>query len=495
MAVTLLVGVWTSRLILNALGFVDNGLYNVVGGFVGFFAIVTSSQSVAISRFLTFRIGTGDNEKLNIVFQNSLTLQVILSIVVLILAETVGLWFLNTQLVFPADRALEVNIIYQLSVATFILGILSVSQNALIIAHERMNIYALVSIASSLIKLTISLAVFYAPSNRLILYALLLFGEGLATRIFYAIYSRRKFPECKYKFRYDPKLMKEMFGFAGWNFIGNSAAILRASGISVLLNIFGGPVANTINGITYQFTTLVSLFVSDFTTAFKPQIIKKYAAAEYSELIIFLYRCCRFSFLLMTLMAVPVFFSVDFILVVWLKEVPVLTNIFIQIAIVYALVECISQPLITAKNATGQIRVYQIVVGGILLLTLPLAYAFLKLGLPIYYAYVAVFLTSFIAFIARLYMLKGGIPYWSSLDFIVRVVLPCLGTLVLCSSLPVVLKYSGWMEGWPLLTVSFVWTLAVIVFIGCNRNERAFIASSLMTSLGLKKKAVVQSIN
>lgn len=488
MALTLLVGVWTSRIILNALGFVDNGLYNVVGGFVAFFAIITSSQSSAISRFLTFEIGRGDKNEVNRIFQNSLSLQVIFSLIILILAETIGLWFVNTKLVFPADRVLEVNIIYQLSIATFIIGLLSVSQNALIIANEKMSIYAYVSIATCLARLAISFIIMYAPSNKLVLYAFLLFILGLGTRIFYAIYSKKSFPYCKYKFRVDKSTLKEMFGFAGWNFIGDSAVVLRTSGISVLLNMFAGPIANTINGIANQFATLVSMFVGDFTTAFNPQITKKYASQQYSELIPFLYKCCRFSFLLMALMAVPVFFNVDFILMIWLKKVPALTSIFIQITIVYCLVECISRPLITAKLATGKIKIYQIIVGGTLILTLPLAYLFLKLNLPIYYSYVAIFATSFAAFFIRLYMLRGGIPLWSSSSFLWKVALHCLIVLILCSLIPVLLRYFVNINPWLSIACSFLWSFFIIGFIGCNKQERIFIKNMLKSALHIKSK-------
>lgn len=472
---SLIIGVWSTRIILEALGFVDNGIYNVVGGFVGFFSLVTSSQSSAISRFMTYEIGKGDKEKINLVFQNSLCIQLILAIVVLVLTETIGIWFVNNRLVFPHNRVVEVNIIYQLSIFTFILGLLSISQNALIISYERMNVFAYVSICTTISRLIISFIILYSPNYRLIIYAVLLFIIGLATRIFYAIYSKREFPFCKYKIKYEKQLLKKMFGFAGWNFIGNTAAIFRNSGTSILLNIFGGPVANTINGISSQFNNLVSIFVGDFTTAYGPQITKRYASGDYPSFIRFMYLCIKFSFLLMTLMAVPVFFGAKFILDIWLKDVPENTTIFIQLTIIFALTECISRPLITAKLANGEIKVYQIVVGGILLFTIPISYVFLKIGLPIYYTYVSIVITASIAFFVRLYMLKGVVPGWSSLDFIYKVVFPMAVIFLLSSSLPFICKNLLNIEDWRLLIISFFWAFFIIGVLGINKNERAFI--------------------
>lgn len=487
MLFNLLVGVWTSRIVLNALGFVDNGLYNVVGGFVGFFYIVTNSQSSAISRFINFEVGKNTQQGLDNIFQASLFMQVFISLVILILSETVGIWFVNHRLVIPEDRIVAVNIVYQFSIISFILGLLSVPQKAVIIAHENMNIFAYISIAGSIAKLIISFIIEYAHDNRLILYAALLCFVNIATFFVYYIYIKRHFSACRYKLKFNKTFAKKLYGFAGWSFIGESSAVLRTSGISILLNLFGGPIANTINGITSQFTYLVSIFVNDFTTAFNPQITKQYASGEYESLIPFLYRCSKFSFLLITLMAVPVIFNVKFILVLWLKDVPELTNIFIIIAIIFTLVECLSKPLITAKAATGNIRNYQIIVGGILILTLPIAYVFLKIGFPIYYSYVAILITSIMAFFSRMVMLKGAIPLWSSMKFIIKVVIPMIITFIIAATLPFILKFYLFIEKWPLLIGSFLWTFGIISILGCDKTERQFIIKIVTTSLHIRR--------
>lgn len=487
MLITLIIGIWTSRIVLNALGFVDNGLYNVVGGFVGFFSVITSAQSNAISRFLTFEIGRGDIRNINSIYHTSLFIQVVLCVVILILAETVGLWFVNAKLIIPPERLFAVNVVYQLSIGSFLLSILSTSQNALIIAHEKMNIYAYVSIFSAVAKLIISFVIASSPVDRLILYASLLFCVSLATRLFYAIYISRAFPYCSYGFSDYKLYYKKMAGYAGWSFIGETAGVLRGSGISVLLNIFGGPVANTVNGIANQVNSLVNMFVNDFTTAFNPQITKKYATHEYESLLVYLYRCSKFSFLLMTVMAVPIFFNVDFLLVFWLKKVPSETFVFTQLIIIMSLIESLSRPLITAKAATGNIRNYQLIVGGILLLSLPLAYIFLKVGLPIYYSYVALITTSGGAFVARMLLLDGAIPLWRTNIFMKKVFFPMVFVLIISASVPWGLKNIMYLSPYILFPVSFVWTVLVVTIIGCNRAERHFIFSTLKKFIPIKK--------
>lgn len=487
MLITLLIGIWTSRIILNALGFIDNGLYNVVGGFVGFFAIITNAQSNAISRFITFEIGHGDTRNINAIYHTSLFIQFVLCAIILLLAETIGLWFVNYKLVVPANRLVAVNVVYQLSVGSFILGILSTAQNALIIAHEKMNVFAYVSIFSAVAKLIISFIIAYSPFDRLILYASLLFFVSLATRIFYVIYTPRTFPYCNYGLSGYKVYLKKMFGYAGWSFIGETAGVLRGSGISVILNLFAGPIANTVNGIANQVNGLVNMFVNDFTTAFNPQITKKYAAHEYESLILYIYRCSKFSFLLMTVMAVPIFFNVDFLLVLWLKKVPAETFIFTQLIIIMSLIESVSRPLITAKAATGNIRNYQLIVGGILILSLPLAYLFLKLGLPIYYSYIALIITSFGAFCARMLMLDGAIPLWQTKTFMTKVIFPMVMVLLLAAVLPWLLRSLTNISPYILFPISFIWTLLIVAFIGCDKPERAFIVQTVRNFIPGKK--------
>lgn len=479
MFITMAIGMWTSRLVLNALGFTDQGIYNLVGGFVGLSSLITASISGSISRFITFEIGRGDIAKVNRAVQNANTVQWVLAVVVVLVAETVGLWFLNNKLVIPSNRFLAAQIIYQLSIGNIVVGLISSAPNAVIVAHERFNVFAAVSIANAFASLGIGLSITYFGGDKLILYGILQFMIAMCVRIFYGVYCHRSFPNLKFRFAFDKDIFYPIFSFASWNTIGSSAAILRTSGTSILLNLFGGPIANTINGIANSLNNLVTLFVNDFTTAYSTQITKRYASGDES-LIPFIHRCSKFSFGLMIVMAIPVFFNVEPLLVLWLKKIPEGTAIFGRLVMVYLLIEGVSRPLITVKNATGQIRNYQLVVGVILLLTIPLSYVFLKIGLPIYFSYVAIVITSGVALIARIWMLRGDIRGWSSREYIFKTLLRCGYSMMVGIILPLlmhILMPQGAASSIVQCFIGFVWCSAAVYLIACDQHERQMLRS------------------
>lgn len=492
MIFTMIIGMWTSRIVLNALGFTDLGLYNLVGGFVGMLSLVSGSVNGAFSRFLTYQIGRGDSNELNRVFRNATTVQWALSLVIIFLAETVGLWFVHNKMVIPPDRMHAVMIVYQLSVLSFVLELISTAPSALVIAYERMSIFAGVTIVNSLGRLVIALIIAHSAIDRLILYATLLVFMSGCTRVFYTLYCKRAFPFLKIGFSFDKDLFGSIFSFAGWNSIGTSAAILRGSGTSVLLNLFGGPIANAINGIANSLNNLTLIFVNDFTTAYSPQITKRYAAGDYSSLIRFIHQCSKFSYCLLLIMAIPVMVNAGPLMTLWLKKIPDGTVLFGRLIIVFSLIECLSKPLITAKNATGDIKSYQIVVGGILLLTLPISYIFLKIGLPIWFAYIAIILTSIGAFAARLLMLKGAIPGWSSRIFLTTTLSRCIFATGVSVLVPLLLHAT--MPDTPLsvliqCAIGFFWCCLCVYFIACNSEERKIlygILSSILKRVGFQ---------
>lgn len=486
MVITMFIGLWTSRLVLNALGFTDQGLYNVVGGVVGMSSLIIGSIRNSLSRFITFEIGRGDINCINRAIQNAITVQWVLALVVVIAGETIGLWFVNHELVIPSDRMFAVNVVYQFSIANLAIGLLTSAPNAIIVAKERLGVFAGIAIVNSIVVLIIGIIISYSTYDRLILYAGLLLLNSLGQRLFLWIYIKKNFPFLKQKFGYDREVFKPIFAFAGWNAIGSSAGILRGSGTSILLNIFGGPIANTINGIAASVNNLATIFVSDFTAAYSPQIIKRYAAEEYNSLVSFLNQCAKISYSLIAVVAIPIMFNIEPLLVLWLKKIPDGVVPFAILIIICSMVDSLSRPLIIAKDATGDIRNYQIVVGGVLLLTIPITYTFLKLGFPIYYAYVSILITSVLAFVARMVMLKGSIPYWKSRDFIMNTVVRCLLATAAGFIMPTILHYTVPHTIISVLAqcvVGTIWCACCIFLLAMNKSEQLAVKEMIINKM------------
>ena len=494
MIVTMLVALYTSRVILNALGFEDYGIYNVVGGFVSMFSLVSGSIQGAIGRFITYELGRGDIDNLKKTFATSIIVMLGLSVIVVLLTETLGLWYLNHKMVIPEERMNAAFWCFQLSVITFVLSMINTPYSSAIIAHERMDLYAYLTILDVIIKLVICFAVIHSPIDRLIFYAILLCLWGVLNQIIYVIFCKRKFAECTFKDRFDKALFKSIFSFAGWNFVGTSAAILRTQGANLLLNWAGGPIANAANGIANSVSGIVSGFVSNFTQAFNPQITKRYASGEYESLMKLLIYGSKFSYYLMWILALPLMLNADYLLHLWLGHVPEHTVAFIRWILIFLLAESISRPIITAKNATGDIRVYQIVVGGVLLLMLPMSYVAIILGFPIESVAACNAITAILAIFARMYMLRGDFPGWSSRVYFLKVFCNVLLVSVVSFVLPYIL-YKGLPYGLVNLLITTIVSVACIavsvLFIGCDKVERTVLLSSakvLMTKIIRKPK-------
>lgn len=488
MLLTMVVSLYTSRVVLEALGVEDYGIYNVVGGVVTMFSMLSGSLSSAISRFITFELGTGNLEKLKRVFSSSVTIQMGLCAIILILAETVGLWFLNNKMVIPESRMYAANWVYQLSLLTFVINLISIPYNAAIIAHERMSAFAYISIFEAVSKLVVAYCIVISPLDRLILYAFMLTTIAIIIRLIYGSYCKRKFEECTYHFIYDHDLLKQMFGFAGWNFIGSSSALLRDQGGNIVINLFCGPAVNAARGIAVQVNTAIHSFVTNFMTALNPQITKSYAAGEHKYLMTLLFQGARLSFYILLLLSLPVIINTHYILHLWLGQVPEHTVKFVQLVLIFGMCESISTPLITAMHATGKIRNYQIVVGGCQMMNLPISYIFLRLGaIPETVLIVAIAISQ-VCFATRLYMLKGLIGLKAQ-DFIKKVYLNVIIVTVLSSILPFALSNiidESFISFVLLSIVTLVSTLLVEFYIGCTLKERQFVITKVKTII--KKK-------
>lgn len=476
MLFSMLVSLYTSRVILQTLGVEDYGIYNVVGGVVSMFSMISSSLSSAISRFMTFELGRGDKQKLKTVFSTSITIQVIISFIVVVLAEIIGIWFLNNKMVIPADRLEAANWIFQFSLVTFVVGLISVPYNAAIIAHEKMKAFAYIGILEVLAKLGIVFSLMVAPIDKLIFYGLLLMLLSLVIRIVYGIYCKRNFEECTYCFVMDKPLLKEMFGFAGWNSVGNIAALLKDQGVNVLLNLYFGPIVNASRGIALQVRGAIQGFVNNFVTAINPQITKSYASGEREYMMSLIFKSARFSFYILSLFVIPVLLNSEYILNLWLGEVPEYSVIFLQLSLIYILSESLANPLITAQLATGKIRNYQIVVGGLLMLNFPIDYALLRIGYSPEIVYYVAIVISVCCEIARIYMLRRMIGL-SAYKFIREVIFNVVAVFFVALIIPCGLKILMPINFAYFIIMSFisvVCTMISVLYVGCNQSERSF---------------------
>ena len=490
MLLTMAVTLYTSRVVLNTLGIEDFGIYNVVGGFVAMFGFLNSSMASATQRFLSFEIGRKDNIQLRNVFSMSVNIHFIISFVIFIFAETVGLWFVTTQLSIPAERMLPAQWVYQFSIFALMVNMVSVPYNAIIIAHERMNVFAWVSIAEVSLKLLIVFMLQWFGFDKLKLYAVLMFGVSLIIRLIYGVYCNQKFKESKFRYYWNKPLFKTLMSYASWNFWGNAAGTIKGQGVNILLNIFFGPAINAARGIAYQVSGAMNLFVVNFQMAMNPQIIKSYASEDLKYMHQLIYQGAKYSFFLLFTLTLPILFETKFILKLWLNIVPEYTAVFTQLIIINVLIDSVSGPLMTAAQASGKIKLYQSVVGGLLVLNLPISYLLLKMGLtPEVTLYVSIGI-SVIALYARLKIISPLVNL-NVFDFFKTVIMRIIPVVIVSFILPF-LVFLSLEESFLklLLTVmtSILSALITIYYIGLGKAEQEFMNRKLK-QFTLKVKA------
>ncbi len=489
MLFSMLVSLYTSRVILQTLGVEDYGVYNVVGGVITMFTFLNGAMSSATSRYITFEIGKSNIEQLKKVFSTALQIHAIIALLIVILGETIGLWFLMNELVIPEGRMEAAMWVYQCSIISCVVTIMSVPYNADIIAHEKMSAFAYISVLETILKLLIVYLLVLLPFDKLKVYAVLVFMVGMLIRYIYTRYCHKHFEESHYIHHIDKFLLKEMSSFAGWSFWGNLAGILYGQGLNMMLNIFFGPVVNAARGIATQIQGVVQQFVANFQMALNPQITKTYAAGELQKMHSLMFRSARFSFMLLFFLSLPIMLETNYILTLWLGIVPENTVIFARIIIAISLIYTIANPCVIANQATGNVKVYQAVVGGLLLLILPISYIVLKMGAPAYSVFIVHFCVESVAQFARMYMLRNMIdlPLWS---YVKNIYLPIMGVVLLSVVLPL-LVYNNMQEGFiRLLAVGMTCVVSVAMtslFIGMTRSERTFLIDKSLRVLKIRK--------
>ena len=485
MLVLMLVGLYTSRVVLEALGEDEMGIYSVVGGVVAMFTIISGALNSAVSRFITFEMGKGEKAQLNKVYSTAVTIQLILGAIVVILAEPIGIWFINNEMTIDQARIPEAVMVLHFSLAAFVVNLMSVPQMASITAHEKMSAYAYIGILDAFLRLGTALLIMNSSGDRLVQYAALMMVTVILVRIAYGVYCRRNFEECRYRPVFDRPLIREMFSFAGWNFVGVASGVLRDQGGNILVNLFSGAAGTAVNaarGMAVQLNGAVQGFVTNFMTAVNPQITKSYAAGEYSYMFTLVRKSSRMSFYLLLMLVMPLILNTEVVLGVWLKDVPAHTTLFVQLFLVFALSESLSNPMITAMLATGRIRNYQLVVGGIQLLNIPISYICLKMGaIPEVTVMIAIGLSQ-ICLWARLIMLSRatGFPIG---DFVSKVYVKSLFIVLPCAAVVPVLfelvKPTGLWGAVYSAVISVVWTGTIIYMIGMDTSERNMVKGLL----------------
>ena len=470
----LLVGLYTSRVVLEALGENDYGIYNVVGGVVAMFTIISGALNSAVSRFITFEMGKGAAARLNEVYSTAVTIQFIIALTVVAAAEPIGLWFIENEMTIDPSRIPAAKLVLHFSILAFVINLMSVPQMASITAHEKMSAYAAIGVLDGLLRLAVPFMIMRSPMDRLVYYAALMAAVVLIVRGAYGIYCRTHFPECRYRPVFEKPLMKEMFSFAGWNFIGVSAGVLRDQGGNILVNLFYGTAVNAARGIAVQLNAAVQGFVTNFMTAVNPQITKSYASGDKAYMLSLIRRSSRMSFFLLFVIALPILFNTEYLLSIWLKDVPAHTVMFVRLFLVFALCESISNPLITAQLATGKIRNYQLVVGGLMLLNIPVSYIFLKHGAAAEITVAVAIAISLVCLAARLVMLRGMIGL-SIRKFVSDVCLKIVLVVVISLILPIAI-YNVLPDGFAGFVISAAVCVAVsgsaVLFMGLDGKER-----------------------
>lgn len=486
MAIVLVVSLFTTRVILNALGVTDYGIYNVVGGIVTIMSFLNGALGGSTSRFLTYSLGKGDLKELRLTFASALNLHIIVALLVVIFGETIGLWFFYNKLLIPEARIDAAFWVYQISIITTVINFTQIPYTASIISHENMSIYAYVGLYEAFAKMMIAYLIAISPIDNLIYYAILLALNTLIVQSFYRIYTRRKYEECKFALVWDKQLYKKLLSYCGWELFGGLASVSQGQGITIVLNMFFGPAVNAARAIVGQIQNSIQQFVTNFLTAARPQVIKRFADGDYSSMYSLAFYSAKFAYMLMLALILPVCFEIDFILKIWLgDEVPEYTNIFTIIIIATTLFQTIHTASLMPYHAIGKIGVGNLIGGGLMLLALPVSYILFKFGFEPYWAFFTIFITNGLQQFTTWALIHSYVKYsYKKLFF--EVYLPCF-LVTLCALVVPVSLYCSMQQGllrFILLTVTSELAMIIIVaYIGLKANERKRILSMIKQKL------------
>lgn len=488
MIVSIAVNLYTIRVLWNVLGVDNYGIYSVVGGIVLMFAFLNYAMVATSQRFISYELGRGDIHQLTKTFNVSLKVHILLALIILFLTESVGLWYLNVRMNIPPDRMYAANWVYQCSIVTFLISVISVPCYACIVAHEHMKIYGYFGIIEVILKLVIVLVVAVLPWDRLISYAALVMLVAILMGLMYAWYCVHNFQECRIGRFSDRRQIKEMFSFAGWSFVGNLGFAVRDQGLNIVLNQFFNVAVNAAKGMATNVGNVIYGFSSNFTMAINPQITKRYAAGDHCSMISLMYNGCKISILLLAIVVVPVSVAAPDILAIWLVDVAPYTVGFLRLTLLTTLVDCVASPITTTLQATGRIRKFQIVISTIQLLTLPLSWVWLKMGGDPYVVMYVALTASTVSVIARLMILHEQVKF-SYRKFLNEVYLRTVPTILLYGVFAwLIYRYfSNAIIGIAMFSIiCMVFYVMTVYIISLNKTEKSFVNDKVANVLRLR---------
>ena len=469
----MLVSLYTVRVVLATLGAEDYGIYNVVAGVVVLFSFVNTTMATSTQRFLNFNIGKNDNEKTQQTFSSSVLIHFGIAIIFIVLAESLGVWFVDAKLNIPVERRTAAFWCYQFSVITTIFNVLRVPYNAMIIAYEKMSFFAWMSIIEALLKLLVVYLLLISTADKLIAYSLLLTFVSIIILFCYKIYCNKKFESTHFHKVKDISLVKELLGFSGWSLLGATANVCNQQGTNIVLNLFTNVTVNAAMGIANQVNSAVYSFVGNFQTAFNPQLIKSYAAGETEQFKNLVIRSAKFSFFLLSLIVVPLYINCSYVLGLWLQNVPEYAVSFVRLILLWSLVDSLNGPLWMSIQATGNIRKYQSIVSILIFANLPVSIVSLKIGAPPQSILMIRLSLAIITTIWRIFFLRGrvGLPVK---EFMINVVFRCTSVLVISFFATNFLSFR--LTGFSGLIISCLWSLVVnlplMYILGMTKAEK-----------------------
>ena len=490
MLVVMAVTFYTSRVILHVLGATDYGIYNVVGGIVTMMGFLNGALGASSSRFLTYELGIGNQSKLNQTFSASLNLHIAVALLVLVIGETIGLWFVLNKLVVPDDRMVAAFWVYQFSIVTTMVNFTQVPYNASLIAHENMSVYAYVGLYEAIAKLLIVYAITVSPIDNLIFYGLLLMVNTIGIQFFYRYYTSKRYYECRFRIVNDKALYKTLLSYSGWDLFGGIAVMCQGQGINILLNLFFGPVVNAARAIAVQVQTAISQFVNNFLTAVRPQVVKNYAEGNTEKMYSLTFSAAKYSYMLMLALVLPVCFEVKFILHIWLGDnAPEETATFVVLILITYLMETFHSASLMSYHAIGKIRLGNIVGGTLMVMALPISYVALRLDAPAFSVFIVIFVVNFTQMFWG-WMIVHRYVKFSYIVLFRQVYIPTI-LVTICSLIPpsiiVAMIDYGWLRFVILCMLSEIGILLSVFYIGFSKEDRVKCLQIVKSKISSKK--------